>query len=294
MPVTVLGRLRKRNRGGKALQDRRPGGQPPAGPGDRAGQPRRGGAGQAGRARPLDLLGLRCRQVALRRADRDRLSSSTSTRSGAARTWPAWPSPCRPTWTCSSSTPSTSEAEGINIGEALRTAATRLLDMGPDDLQLLLVQQARRQARPADLRPDAGRLGAAGADARPLAGTDRHGQGAAGRLRPGLRDGLLRLPEDLPQPVPPRPAQPPRGPGADRRPRPPPEAYRDIVPVFEEEKPGDGTPSNHARGPAPAAAPGPPFPGGVCRQADRHHRRACPPSRTGCTRRPRWRSTSTA
>ena len=33
-----------------------------------------------------------------------------------------------------------SEAEGINIGEALRTAATRLLDMGPDDLQLLIVQ----------------------------------------------------------------------------------------------------------------------------------------------------------
>jgi hypothetical protein len=31
------------------------------------------------------------------------------------------------------------EGTGINIGEALRTAATRLLDMGPDDLQLLLV-----------------------------------------------------------------------------------------------------------------------------------------------------------
>src|SRR5215471_10098284 len=33
------------------------------------------------------------------------------------------------------------EAQGINIGEALRTAATRLLDMGPDDLQLLLVRK---------------------------------------------------------------------------------------------------------------------------------------------------------
>ena len=32
-------------------------------------------------------------------------------------------------------------AAGINIGEALRTAATRLLDMGPEDLQILLVQQ---------------------------------------------------------------------------------------------------------------------------------------------------------
>ena len=33
------------------------------------------------------------------------------------------------------------EAEGINVGEALRTAATRLLDMGPDDLQLLLLRK---------------------------------------------------------------------------------------------------------------------------------------------------------
>ena len=34
------------------------------------------------------------------------------------------------------------EAEGINIGEALRTAAARLLDMGPDDLQLLIVEKS--------------------------------------------------------------------------------------------------------------------------------------------------------
>src|SRR5271166_2383453 len=33
------------------------------------------------------------------------------------------------------------EANGINIGEGLRTAATRLLDMGQEDLQLLLVQK---------------------------------------------------------------------------------------------------------------------------------------------------------
>jgi hypothetical protein len=32
-------------------------------------------------------------------------------------------------------------AAAINIGETLRTAATRLLDMGPEDLQILLVQQ---------------------------------------------------------------------------------------------------------------------------------------------------------
>lgn len=34
------------------------------------------------------------------------------------------------------------EAEGINIGEALRMAAARLLDMGPEDLQLLIVQKS--------------------------------------------------------------------------------------------------------------------------------------------------------
>jgi hypothetical protein len=33
------------------------------------------------------------------------------------------------------------EAEGINIGEAIRTAATRLLDMGTEDVQLLIVQK---------------------------------------------------------------------------------------------------------------------------------------------------------
>lgn len=34
------------------------------------------------------------------------------------------------------------EGSGMNIGEGLRTAAVRLLDMGPDDLQLLLVQKS--------------------------------------------------------------------------------------------------------------------------------------------------------
>ena len=34
-----------------------------------------------------------------------------------------------------------SEARAVNIGEAIRTAAARLLDMGPDDLQLLTVQR---------------------------------------------------------------------------------------------------------------------------------------------------------
>ena len=85
MPVSVLGRLRKRNRGGKALQDRRPGGQPPPGPGDRTGQPRRGGAGQ-GRAN--SATGSARSAVPPRRPTpcrRRSPSSSRSTRSGAAR-----------------------------------------------------------------------------------------------------------------------------------------------------------------------------------------------------------------
>ena len=37
----------------------------------------------------------------------------------------------------------------------------------------------------------------------------------AGRLRPRLRDGLLRLPQDLPQPVPSRAAESAQGPRTD-------------------------------------------------------------------------------
>ncbi len=37
------------------------------------------------------------------------------------------------------------QAKGVNIGEALRTAAVRLLDMGQEDLQLLLVEHADRK-----------------------------------------------------------------------------------------------------------------------------------------------------
>jgi hypothetical protein len=55
------------------------------------------------------------------------------------------------------------QASAINIGEALRTAAARLLDMGREDLQL------RPRNSTGRLRSDAGRFGAAGADARAVA-----------------------------------------------------------------------------------------------------------------------------
>ena len=61
--------------GRQGLQDRGPGGQPPAGPGDRTGQPGRSGSGQERGTRALDLLGLRCRQVALCRPSRRSPSS---------------------------------------------------------------------------------------------------------------------------------------------------------------------------------------------------------------------------
>ena len=61
------------------------------------------------------------------------------------------------------------EAKGINIGEALRTAATRLLDMGQEDLQLLLVQKPDDKLDLLIYDPMPGGSGLAGADALPLA-----------------------------------------------------------------------------------------------------------------------------
>ena len=159
-------------------------------------------------------------------------------------TYPDWPSPCRPTWTCSNSTRLPAKPRGSTSAKPCGLAATRLLDMGPDDLQLLIVQKPDDNARPADLRPDAGRFRAPGSDARPLAGTHRHGEEAAGRVSPSVRNGLLRLPEDVPQPVPPRPAEPAHGPGTDRGAEPRAARLSGHRAVFEEERPEDGTPSN--------------------------------------------------
>ena len=68
MPVCVLGRLRKRNRGGKAFKIGDYGSEPRPGPGDRTGQLGRSRSGQARGTWPLDLFGLRCGQDSLRRA----------------------------------------------------------------------------------------------------------------------------------------------------------------------------------------------------------------------------------
>jgi ATP-dependent helicase YprA (DUF1998 family) len=140
MPVTVLGRLRRRNRGGKGYKV-----------GDQEVSHLRGqglelvNLGEAGRVKTGDLGHWICPVC------------------GAAKTPYAVPAeitqflklhkercgrePTRLALAVQAEVDLLQfhavgdEGAGVNVGEALRTAATRLLDMGPDDLQLLLVQK---------------------------------------------------------------------------------------------------------------------------------------------------------
>ena len=93
------------------------------------------------------------------------------------------------------------EAEGINIGEALRTAATRLLDMGPDDLQLLIVQKPDDKQDLLIYDPMPGGSGLLEQMLVRWQELIAAAKDLAGGLRARVRDGLLRLPEDVPQPV---------------------------------------------------------------------------------------------
>ena len=167
------------------------------------------------------------------------------------------------------------EAEGINIGEALRTAATRLLDMGPDDLQLLLVRKPDDKLDLLIYDPMPGGSGLLEqmlsrwqeliATAKELlAGCT---QGCETACYACLKTFRNQFHHDL--------LNRHQAAGTGRRSSTTtPEAYRDIVPVFEEEKPGDRHPLEHARGPAAPVAPGPPLPGRRVPQADRHDRRS--------------------
>jgi ATP-dependent helicase YprA (DUF1998 family) len=136
------------------------------------------------------------------------------------------------------------ESDGINIGEALRTAAARLLDMGPDDLQLLIVEKSDDKHDLLIYDPMPGGSGLLEqmlvrwqeliASAKNLlAGCVQECETACYACLKTFRnqfyhsmlnryDGLELMDKlnFLP------------------------ESYRDIVPVFEEEKPGEGTPSN--------------------------------------------------
>ena len=93
------------------------------------------------------------------------------------------------------------EAEGINIGEALRTAATRLLDMGPDDLQLLIVEKPDDKQDLLIYDPMPGGSGLLDQMLVRWQELIAAAKNLAGGLRARVRNGLLCLPEDVPQPV---------------------------------------------------------------------------------------------
>ncbi|MBI3466438.1 MAG: DUF1998 domain-containing protein [Planctomycetes bacterium] len=138
----------------------------------------------------------------------------------------------------------TDEAEGINIGEALRTAATRLLDMRPEDLQLLIVQKPddKRDLLIYDPMPGGSglleqmltrwqELIASAQDL--LAGCVQACEtacyGCLKTFRSQFYHELLNRHQAL---------------ELINALNHVPEGYRDIVPVFEEEGTGDGLPSN--------------------------------------------------
>ena len=158
------------------------------------------------------------------------------------------------------------EAEGINIGEALRTAATRLLDMGPDDLQLLLV---RKPDDTLDLLVYDPMPGGSGlleqmldrwqeliATSKELLASCVQGCETAcyaclKTFRNQFHHDRLDRHEALQLVA-----------ALDQRP----EAYRQIVPAFEEEQPGEGTPSNTPEARLQRLLLDHQFPAGICRQ----------------------------
>lgn len=158
------------------------------------------------------------------------------------------------------------EATGINIGEGLRTAAARLLDMGQEDLQLLLVQKPDDKLDLLIYDPMPGGSGLLEqmlsrwkeliATARELlAGCVQGCETACYACLKTFRNQFYHpmldrhkaheLMDDL-----------------DHEPQ----HYRDIVPIFEEEHPGDGTPSNKPEARLQALLHEHHFPAGECRK----------------------------
>ena len=140
MPVTVLGRLRKRNRGGTAYKI-----------GDQEVSHLRGqgielvNVGEAGRVKQGDIGHWICSVCGAAKspyavpAEIEQFLTIHKERCGKEVTRLALS--VQADVDLLQFHDVDGEAEGINVGEALRTAATRLLDMGPDDLQLLLVRK---------------------------------------------------------------------------------------------------------------------------------------------------------
>ena len=136
------------------------------------------------------------------------------------------------------------EATGINIGEALRTAASRLLDMGQEDLQLLMVQKPDDQHDLLIYDPMPGGSGLLEqmlsrwqeliATAKELLsgcvqGCETACYACLKTFRNQFHHDLLNRHQALALMA-----------DLDHAPQ----TYRDITPVFEEEKAGEGTPSN--------------------------------------------------
>jgi len=140
MPVSVLGRLRKRNRGGKAFRI-----------GDREVSHVRGqgielvNLGEAGRVKQGEIGHWICSVCGSAKtpyavpAEITQFSKIHKERCGKDVVRMALATQAEVDMLQFHAV--ADEAEGINIGEGLRTAATRLLDMGPDDLQLLIVHK---------------------------------------------------------------------------------------------------------------------------------------------------------
>ena len=265
MPVSVLGRLRKRNRGGKAFKI-----------GDQEISHLRGqgielvNLGESGRAKQGDIGHWICPvcgaaktpyavpaeiaqflKIHKERCGRDVAPSALSVQAEVDML---------------QFHSVADEGDGINIGEGLRTAATRLLDMGPDDLQLLIVQKPdethdlliydpmpggsglleQMLARWQELITSAKEL---------LAGCPQGCETACyaclKTFRNQFHHDLLNRHKAL---------------GLMERLAHLPEFYRDITPVFDEEGPEEGNPSNTAEARLLRLLNEHHFPAGKCRE----------------------------
>jgi ATP-dependent helicase YprA (DUF1998 family) len=158
------------------------------------------------------------------------------------------------------------EAEGINIGEAIRTAATRLLDMGTDDVQLLIVQKPDDKLDLLIYDPMPGGSGLLEqmlarwqeliATAKDLLtgcaqGCDTACYSCLKTFRNQFHHDMLNRHKAL---------------ELMERLNCPPEGYRDILPLFEEEQQETGTPSNNPEARLLRLLHDHHFPSGECRK----------------------------
>ena len=161
------------------------------------------------------------------------------------------------------------EATGMNIGEALRTAATRLLDMGPDDLQLLLIRKPDDSLDLLIYDPMPGGSGLLEqmlsrwpelvATARDVLGgcvqkCDTACYACLKTFRNQFHHGLLNRHDALAL--------------MDKLDATP-QSYREIAPVYEEQGAGTGTPSNRPEARLQRLLIDHHFPPGECRKAVR-------------------------